>query len=63
MKPEWGNTGIKVCIEGNWGKIEVKYVVIYVIFWGKKKLPTKCDRVKFMTNSMSAYYIYIKRAV
>ena len=36
MKPKWGNTGIKVCIEGNFGKIEVKYVVIYAIFWGKK---------------------------
>ena len=36
MKPKWGNTGIKVCIEGKLGKIEVKYIVIYVIFWGKK---------------------------
>ena len=53
MRPKWVNTGIKVCVEGNLGKIELKYVVIYAIFWGKK-LPTKCDRVKFVTNSMSA---------
>ena len=36
MKPKWGNTGKKVYIEGNLGKIEVKCVVIYAIFWGKK---------------------------
>ena len=36
MKPKWGKTGINVCIEGNLGKIEVKYVAIYAIFWGKK---------------------------
>ena len=36
MKAKWGITGIKVCIEGNLGKIEVKYFVIYAIFPGKK---------------------------
>ena len=56
MKPKWGNTGVKVCIKGNFGKIEVKCVVIDAIFWGKKKLPTKCDHVKFVTNSMSAMH-------
>ena len=35
MKPKWGNTGMKVCIEGNLGKIEVKFFVIYALFWGK----------------------------
>ena len=44
--------GIKVFIEGNLGKIEVKYVVIYAIFWGKKNT-NNSDRVKFVTNSMS----------
>ena len=36
MELKWGNTGIKVCIKGNFGKIDAKYVVIYAIFWGKK---------------------------
>ena len=36
MRPKFGNMGKKVCIEGKLGKIEVKYVLIYAIFWGKK---------------------------
>ena len=53
MKTKWRNTGKKLRIEGYLGKKEVKYVVIYAIFWGKK-IPKICVRVKFVTNSMSA---------
>ena len=60
MKQKWGNTGIKVCIEGNWGKIEVFFCCNLRYIFGVKNLTKKCDRVKFVPNSMPACKLHIE---